>query len=71
MIDYNVWFDPEIHEVLAIEVAHMTQPLSKQLQSEGVQVHEISAVSRYEAVSLFLEQYEHINKSAVSSQRLH
>lgn len=71
MIDFNVWFDPEIHEVLAIEVAHMTEPLSQQLAKEGVQVHEIAALNRYEAVSLFIEQYENINKSAVSSNRLH
>lgn len=71
MIDYNVWLDPEIGEVLAIEVAHMTEPLSKQLAKEGIQVHEISALNRYEAVTLFVEQFENINKSAVSSNRLH
>ena len=62
MKNYLVWFDPEIHEVLAIEKEYMTDGLKKQLEKEQVKIFDYQAENLHEATEIFLEKYEENNK---------
>ncbi len=64
LINYLVWLDPELKEVLALE-KHDAQPkFLAQLKAENIEISEIEATNMIEASQIWLNNFESIHSSS-------
>lgn len=64
LINYLVWLDPELKEIIALEKSQASAKFLNQLKKENIEISEVEAQNVIEASQIWLNNFESVNSSA-------